>query len=531
MKKNSFSAKVLLVIAVFLLFSFILFYKIGQIPAGFFCDEAIQGIRAQELLNFNLENFANIFFYHHFNYLIGNLPVFWLTPFIGLFGLTEASVRSGSAVSGLLTLAIIYHSFKLIGVKDNLIKIASILLIGLSPAFIHLSRIYFGQSLGLLLVSLGWLFFIKAKQNSNIIFPALSGLSFALTIYGYLGFAVFTPLFLAVILLGQIISHQKNLGAYKQILIVLAVFLVLTAPFLITLGQNPKLSQRLIDKNFSKTFFTKYNLNRIIINYYKYFSYQYLLTDGETGSPQTKLSRHSVHGKGLLLYASAPLIAFGFASLIKMKYTQHQFFVPFLFLVVLYPLPDMITTTLDNPPYTFALYPSIILVPYLSLSGLIFIKKLLLRKATKKHLKMILIVMITVIISEGLWFFAKHYQEYPKKSADSNGWQYGAKAVVAYFMNHHQDYDHAYLQHRFNETKTLIDFYAKDNPAQKKIQVGDLKEYDSSKEQLFALSAKDYQSWKSDQTKQSHLSEADLLSVIKYPNDKPAFYLITVEEK
>ncbi len=72
------------------------FYKLGNIPSGLFCDEAVIGYRAYEIINNDTSGFINPFFYKHFHYVLGALPVYGTVFFVKLFGLNDHSVRLSS---------------------------------------------------------------------------------------------------------------------------------------------------------------------------------------------------------------------------------------------------------------------------------------------------------------------------------------------------------------------------------------------------------------------------------------------------
>src|SRR3989304_1644648 len=67
--------KYLLPLFSFLLIVPIYLYKLGQIPYGIFCDEAKIAYEAYLLIHQNVSDLINPFFYHHFNYVFGTLPI------------------------------------------------------------------------------------------------------------------------------------------------------------------------------------------------------------------------------------------------------------------------------------------------------------------------------------------------------------------------------------------------------------------------------------------------------------------------
>ena len=99
-------------VLVFVIIIFFLVYKVGQIPAGIFCDEA-------EIANISFElsqgragtYYVKPFFYRHFNYIYGYLPIVTTAPFL-FFGITEFATRFVSVFYSFLGLFFIFLTLK-----------------------------------------------------------------------------------------------------------------------------------------------------------------------------------------------------------------------------------------------------------------------------------------------------------------------------------------------------------------------------------------------------------------------------------
>src|SRR5262245_30309553 len=118
-------------------------FRLGELPAGLFCDEAAPGYNAWALLHHGIaENGERwpLFYWSFFGY---KNPIFLygsMLP-IGLLGLSELSVRLTSALFGAGTvLALFFLGRALAG---DAMGLASAALLAVCPWHLHFSRIAF----------------------------------------------------------------------------------------------------------------------------------------------------------------------------------------------------------------------------------------------------------------------------------------------------------------------------------------------------------------------------------------------------
>jgi 4-amino-4-deoxy-L-arabinose transferase-like glycosyltransferase len=85
-------------------------YKLGEVPAGFFCDEAAFGVNAHSILTQGRDEFGTSYplFFRSFGDYKEAIPTYSVVPLVYLFGLSEWSVRLMSVVYGLINLALLY---------------------------------------------------------------------------------------------------------------------------------------------------------------------------------------------------------------------------------------------------------------------------------------------------------------------------------------------------------------------------------------------------------------------------------------
>lgn len=487
------------------------FYKLGNIPSGFFCDEAEIGYHAYEIINNDTSGFINPFFYKHFHYVVGALPVYGAVFFVKLFGLNDHSVRLSSVFFSLLSLFVLYKIFKKIKAKYTIFLV---IMFAFTPIFFHISRINFGHLISFFFLILGYYYYIKPN-------PWLSGIFFSVSLYGYSGFILGTSGLIFSIILTEIFINRYKLKKYKNILIILFILFLSSTPILKITITNSQYLQRLSDKNQnSLDFFTKEKIINIIKNYPKYYSYDFLFARGEVEMPGSFITRHSVHGAGIFFKTSLIMLIFSFIGLFSKKILEKRYYLPFFILFLIYPLPDIITTNIDSPPYSFSIFSTIIFYPFLIAFGFNFLVKLNPYINTRKITTFLFIFFLIELI-----IFYKNYLNYPLKSSDYWGWQYGPKEIIKQFLLKNKEYDELFMTGSFNEPGVFLKFY----DPQKRCRncfIGSLEKHNPDKRQLFAI--------REDELSNSLIDDRFIVkiqNIIYYQDKKPAFYLVEIKDK
>lgn len=516
----------------FLLLIFLYLYNLGNNPTGFFCDEALYGFRSFQLLNGDFSSFFSPFFNEHFGYIQGNLIAYAPLPFILLFGLSEFSIRLTSVVYSLLFLLITYVTLRQIGLKKPTIVI---IFLGLTPFYVHISRIYFGMTPAIFLIGLGYFLYVRARSTNSQLLGLISGFVFGGAIYGYPAFSISILLLVFCLIITELLYSRNKLSKYKITGTTMLAVLLCYLPLFYSATQNPIFFKRLEDKNIQSRNITTERILNMLNNYPKYYSFDYLFNQGESGLPGALVQRHSVNNAGILLKSSIILIILAFIFVLTTKDKNKRFFLPFFFLMFLYPIPDLITTTNQSLPYSFPLSSTIIFLPFIV--GYTF--KILENpkhfhhyKITPKILRLLTLSLSTAILLEGLHFFFITYQKYPLHSSDYWGWQYGPKPIMEYFVQQNDSYDQLCLERKFNAPRIFIKFYDPDNVCKGKCQICGLESYDPNKKQLFAITKETYEEML--KVKGCALNNTPLnfnnIETIYYPNGKEAFIIGRVQQ-
>lgn len=493
--------------------SFLFFYRVGTIPAGLFCDEAEIGNVAYQLIKGDISTyFLPVFFYRHFNYVLGYLPVISVAPFVFIFGLSELSVRLSSVIYALLGLFFVYLTLRELSVR----RIYPLFLLAFTPLFFHISRINFGHTPSFLFVSLGLFLLVKYRKTKKLFYLITSGLSFGISSYGYGGYMIGTPILIISLFFADILHNKFNIRKYKGIVIVGLVFLAAYLPIFYQLKYNPDFSQRLRDKNDGESIDFIQKIPVFIRNYPKYFSYDYLFSKGEIEQPGAFITRHSIQGNGVYLKVYAAIIIIGFFNLLFIKDEQKKYFTPFFILFLLSPLADLFTTKDGSPPYSFSLFYSLISVPFITAYALKIIDYFPKKILPKNNSRLLSIVVFSILFIE-INLFLNNYYDYPLHSSDFWGWQYGPKEIVEYFAAEKNNYDELYMTGYFNRPSSLLSFYNYDNKCENCF-VGGVDQIDNHKKQLFALRPEEVNSLKPE--------DYFIKTVIYLPDDSEAYYVI-----
>lgn len=188
------------------------FFKLDQIPSGFYIDEALHGYSAYSILQTGKDEFGKTFpivfrFYGSYN---APLYVYLTTIPVKVFGLTIFSVRLISALAGFLGFVAIYLLLKSAGVlKRDITPELGVVLYLISPWVILQSRTGYEVTLAFLFFSLGVLLVWRSLSYPFWVIPAITFLS--LSTYTAYSERYIAPLFI----LGSLILFRKTFFSQK----------------------------------------------------------------------------------------------------------------------------------------------------------------------------------------------------------------------------------------------------------------------------------------------------------------------------
>lgn len=519
-------------------------YDLGRNPFGFFCDEAIIGVQARELIQGNRPEGASPFFFDHFGYTSGTLPLYATAPFVWLFGLNEFAVRFASAFFMLATFVVLYGIFRHLKLTSPWLPV---LIFALSPIVIHLSRVNFGHTPSLFLIATGYGLYLLGQARRKVVLSALGGVAIGLSAYGYPGFYLATAIFVAILAVSELMFIRRQWRRMKHLAAVILLAIASFVPIVHQAWTSPGFAKRFDDKDTAG--YGLLSIDRaeaMIRNVQKYYSYDFLFVAGESGPPGSVILRHSVSGAGLLSRTAIPFLLLGILVFVLVGGgSRKRAFVPFFALIFLYPLPDLITTQSTSAPYTFSMFTGALLIPFVAAYGLEALathRTALARVGTDtggsgittpevdrsrlliaiwSRLISVRVIALTVAVA-GFFFVFATYAAYPLVSSGYWGWQSGPREMIAYYLDHDEEYDAFYMEGAFNQSRIFLDFYIDDPTARDKAHIGGVEQIDRSKRQLLGFRR---ETWE-DTANRELFSAFTILETVKYPDGTDAFYLV-----
>ena len=509
-----------------LLIIFLYLYNLGNNPTGFFCDEALFGIRAKQILEGNFNEILSPLFNIHFRYVEGNLTFYPLIPFIGILGLNEFSVRFTSLFFTAVSLPIFYLSLKKLEVKNTFFPIITYVL---SPFIIHISRIYITSLTPSIFVMLSaYYFYIRGQKEGRTTFFILSGLLFGVASYGYNAFIVSIILILLSIIISELLFTKWRLLHNKKIFLLIFSYAVICLPIVYNAFKNPQFFNRLKEKNQDFSDISSERIFGMVSKYFKYYDLNYLSVSGEQHFPSAFIQRHTVTNAGIYLKTTTLFISLSYVIFLVTKNKNKRYFAPLFILFLLHPIPDLISLPTTSPPYTIPLSSTILVLPFIIGYGIDYLLKpyaflkLSLRK--QKFFSLVFRSIMVISIIEGLYFLTYTYQKYPLYSSGYWGWQYGPKEIINYFINHSDKYDYMCMEGVFNEPQVFIKFYDFNDLCKGKCHIcSPLDNYHFPNNTLYAVSSESFSEYSLSRSADINY---EIEKIIYYPNGTPAFYLI-----
>lgn len=219
--------KILLILIIFLA-AVVRTAALDKFPNGFTGDEAQQGYSAYSILKTGRDEWGEFLPINPRGFGDFKPPLYtYLTvPSLAIFDLNVVSVRLPAAILGILTVLVVYFLAKQLLQKETIALWATFLL-AISPWHVQISRTAWEGGVGILTFSLGLLFFLKSKKDSN--FFLLTIIFWGLTFYTYHSFRVLAALFI----LGLFFLHRFS---RKQIIYLSLSLFIFLLPLLFNWG-------------------------------------------------------------------------------------------------------------------------------------------------------------------------------------------------------------------------------------------------------------------------------------------------------
>lgn len=447
MKRSSF-----LLVVITLLFLITRIYKITEIPAALYWDEASIGYNAYSVIQTGRDEWGKSFPLHFQAFGEFKLPVYIYSTVISekIFGLNELAVRLPAVLFSLFSVFLVYLITFKITTQKNIALFASFFFT-ISPWFFIFSRTGYEATAGLMFYLLGVYLLLLSEKKQFAILGVL--LSFILSIYSYNSFRIIIPLTIPLIVLFYIrkVSSKKWLSTS----IVAFFFLILSFVPVARLLQSDIGRSRLSAVGiFSDNSNIGEVASRFVQNYFANFNPDFLFFTGDVNM------RSHQPGVGELYLMDFPLLILGIFYIFRSR--NFLSFLP-LFFLFLGPIPAAITKESPHSLRAILMAPSFIIISAFGVSQILgFIKN--------SNWKLTASIFLTAIFA--IYFlhnFFNFIKVYPLQSAMS--WQYPYKQIFTSYVDEFNKYDKIVISDSFYQPYIFALFYSKYDPARFRSEV------------------------------------------------------------
>lgn len=443
---------------IFVLASLIRLWDLGNLPNGFFRDEAAKGYNGW-LLSTQGHDIDG----QHYPLFTRELATYnsafytYLTiPFIKLAGLSETTTRLPAAIAGILTVLLLYIVVRKL--FNERIAVWSSFFLAVSPWHVQFSR-WANQGILVPLFALGLIYFlhqaiekVKSKDRGNppevpregLLFLVFASLCGGMMVYTYDITKVFLPLLL-VLLIGIYWQFWKKHFLKLSIFCILVLLICIPSLFN-TLGNNIQSQARFNRISLLSQPFTPWEMAwQFILNWFSHYDPGYLFIHGDMNL------RHSTGYTGLLLWIEPILIFLGLYWLWKHKTPESKLWVGWL---IVYPIPSSLT--MEGIPHALRSIPGVVVFPVVSALGLIYLLELIQKYQPQKiHFYRTIIMLLTS--ASALYFLCIYFGPY--RYASQEPFQYGMNKTVAWWNNNKDGFSRTVVSPSLGMPEIFFLFY------------------------------------------------------------------------
>lgn len=472
------SKKVLLLALILALAIVLRVFDLHKVPPALFGDEIDVGYQAYSLLRTG-KDFSGRPMPLYIRSLAeyrAPLYIYSAVPFVEIFGLNEWGVRLPAVFWGVVSIfGLFLLSKKLFNHRTALVVAG---LTTISPWHLQYSRASFEVTMLLSFLIFAAYFFLRGLKQPY--FLGLSSLFFGASVYIYSTAIVFTPLFLALLI---IIFWRQLKNSKKSIIMASAVLFLVILPAawsiyngearerfsLVGIFQDSVLLDKINIARRGEEYFTPSGEVRetgptveaffhnkptvfaqvFVLNYLRAFSPEFLFAQGDPNF------RHAVHEMGLLYYFELILILLGmWALLTKENLMQRKFILGWL---ILAPVPAALTY--NGGFHATRLF--IMIPPLLILASLGIYQVLAFRQSS--YGKVLISLLLILIFSNTVFYLHRYYVHYPVESW--RFWHVGFKEALSFVRDNQSKYRYIVINNSYEPSLERYLFYTQYDPA------------------------------------------------------------------
>ncbi len=416
--------------AILLVAAIVRVWGLEQLPAGLFCDEAGNGYNAFSLLESGRGEEGTFLPLYVWSFGVSyKNPVFIYSaiPIVGLFGLSEFTIRLTAALWGILGVAaLILLGTSLFGRRGGLWSGA---FLALCPWHLHFSRIAFELIALLPLFAAGFACFLEGvRGRPRRLVPA--AVLFAISLYAYAPAKMFVPLFL---LGAGVLYLRPLLAAGRWAWFGAGAAIVTGLPLLVfDLLHRDRAGQYFAETTVLRASNSLLeNAGLVAANWTTFFTRDFLLLYGDP------LVRHSVPEVGQIFFAMAPMIAIGLVWSMAPRRPEGKLLVWWL---ILYPVAPSLMNEVPSASRGFI---GVGVLCLLAAAGVVFAQRLLAGDGSRRWRSLasdllVCLVAATVAFEAGRYGY-RYVTLYPAIAA--NAFQYGYRDAIAAMEPQRDDFD------------------------------------------------------------------------------------------
>ncbi len=423
------------------------FTDLGAVPPALYCDEAFQGYEAYSLLSTGADSRGVTWPLFFDTFGIGwEEPLYvYLTMIpVALLGTTEAATRVVAAAAGTLNLAALaWLAWRLAGPWAGA---AAAMAAAVSPWAFHFSRVGFQASLLPLFLAAGAAALLEAARPSPLAGPrpgdargdhpslrppwlAAGAMLLILALYTYVAARGVVPLVFA----GFAALHARGLRrlGIRRLALLSIPCLLATRP-LALFALSPEGMERFDGVGLPSRLEGREAAQRFVSNYLSYFSFSFLLTDGDPNM------RHSVAGFGVLhAHDLALVLAGGIAALVRRRPSD----LLLVWWAITAPLGAALTVDAAHAVRSLGTSPAVYALAGSGAVALFGRASLM----TPRRLRgaLLLGLFLTGAAASSAAYLHRYFVAYPIESAPA--WQYGLKEAFAEIESRAAEHDSIYV--------------------------------------------------------------------------------------
>lgn len=452
---------VFLLIAFSLLSLFLNLYHRDKVPPCLNADEAAFGYNAYSILKTSRDEYGSLLPFRLKSFGDYKMPLYsYLSiPIIALFGLNDNSARGlNTLISLFLPIVIYFLAYEIF--KNRKVALASSFLVSISVGLQIIGKQAHEAYLTIFLISLTTLFFLRSIEKKNWTNYLFFFIFLFLSLFGYQSSRIYAVFFLIAAGIYKFLKKKLTINFFIIFIFVIGIFALtdlINKPervknlfFTSNIGFTLKINE-LMSENSNRLLYNKATVGfkDIIFEHLKYFSPQFLVTEGDTNL------RFGSIGISQITVIEYFFIFIGLYFIFKNKEKWRYLL---LSLVIISPITGSLSWAQTS--LTRSLF---LLIPLIIIKAYGFVN--LIYTVNHKYKKITFLTVCLIFIF--FWFYSWDFyiNHYPKRALVTQAWQCGYKELVSYINEKYNSINKFYITKKNGQPYIFLLFYQKYQPA------------------------------------------------------------------